>query len=105
MQLATTFRGLSRRERALASRVLERSTQPMGRLLEAPATIRAVIEESGPERRVLLTLGGSTDAVTSESVGRDVAAAVATACERLRAQLIRRRQRRDSQRLRTIHRV
>lgn len=97
MQLETTFRGLSQTEATTATRVLEKGTQRFERLLEEPSTLRAVIE-GGAEVRVTLSLNLRKGELTSLSAGHDLSSVINEGCDKMKAQLVRHRHRRESQR-------
>ena len=101
MQLTTTFRGLNRSDSAFATSSLERNTSRLDRLLEHPVPLRAVVEAGPPEYAITLSMSVDGEDLVAQSSGHDLAVAIATACERLRNQLIRMRRRRQTNRLRT----
>jgi ribosome-associated translation inhibitor RaiA len=94
MQLSTTYRGLSRAESAAATSNLERNLTRLDRLLERPVQVRAVVEGGPPEIRVILSMAVDREDLLAQSSGHDLSAAINTACERLRNQLVKRRERR-----------
>jgi ribosome-associated translation inhibitor RaiA len=100
MQLTTTFRGLSRAESASATSALERSASRLDRLLEQPVPIRAVIEGGPPEHQVTLSMLVDGEDLVAQSSGHDLISMINTACERLRNQLLRMRDRRQTNRQR-----
>lgn len=100
MQLTTTFRGLNRSESASATSSLEKNSDRLDRLLERPVPLRAVIE-GPPEYSVTLSMLVEGDDLVAQSTGHDLAVAINTASERIRSQLLRMRQRRQSNRQRT----
>ncbi|MCC6747815.1 MAG: hypothetical protein IT371_09170 [Deltaproteobacteria bacterium] len=105
MQLATTFRALERAEVKTATRALERSMGRLERLAEEPATLRAVVEGGPPECKVTLVLAYRDVELTAQSSGHEVVSAVHIAAERLRVQLNRRSERRQSQRYRSAVKI
>jgi ribosome-associated translation inhibitor RaiA len=85
-------------ESGTATRALERCSSRLDRLLDGPTTLRAVIEGAPPQYRVALTLNLRQSVLNSEVTGHDLSGLMTQACERLRVQMIRKRQRRSSQR-------
>ncbi len=98
MQLTTTFRGLNRAESASANSALERNISRLERLVEKPAPLRAVVEGGPPEHRVTLSLAIDGEDLVAQSSGHELTVIINTACERLRSQLVRLRQRRKTSR-------
>ena len=99
MQLTTTFRGLNRSESASATSALEKNSDRLDRLLERPVPMRAVIE-GPPEYNVTLSMSIEGDDLVAQSSGHDLGVAINTASDRIRNQLLRMRQRRQSNRQR-----
>ncbi|MCK5799579.1 MAG: hypothetical protein KAI47_20455 [Deltaproteobacteria bacterium] len=97
MQLDTTYRSLSEKETAVATRALEKGSSRFERLLDEPTVLRAVVEK-GPEAKATLTMNLRGGDVTSLSSGHDLNAVVSEACDKLKVQLVRRRHRREAQR-------
>lgn len=100
MKLTTTFRGLEQAEIVRASRYLERSIGRLTRLMEHPAPLRAVVEEEGAARKATLSMTDKGEEITASSTGHDLQVIVATACKRIRNQLIKKRRRRAAVRQR-----
>ena len=100
MELATTFRGLNPMECGTATRALERNSSRLDRLLDKPTTLKVVVDGGQPEYRVMLSMGMRGADLTSEDAGHDLANVIASACERLRVQMVRKRHRGESQRRR-----
>ncbi|MBK8480626.1 MAG: hypothetical protein IPL40_05565 [Proteobacteria bacterium] len=97
MQLDTTYRGLSNTESATATRMLEKFSPRLVRLLDEPSSLRAVVE-SGAELKVTLTVSQRRGELTASTSDRELATAVSDACDKLRAQLVRQRHRREAER-------
>lgn len=100
MNLMTTFRGLDQADTVRATGALERHVGRIERLLDQPAPLRAVVEGDGTERRVWVSMLAERNEFYAESRGHDMTLAITTACERLRSQILKRRRRRASVRLR-----
>ena len=98
MDLETTFRGLDRRETGIATRMLERCTARIGRLVDGPKTLRVVADAAQAEYRVMLQMAIRGAELTAADQSHDLAGSVSTACERLRSQLVRLRHRHESER-------
>jgi ribosome-associated translation inhibitor RaiA len=100
MQLESTFRGLTPVESSSATAMLDKWLPRFERLVEQPVTLRAVVEKS-PEFRVTLSLQHlSRGDVTSTATSHEIHQVVADACDKLKTQLVRLRNRRESQRYR-----
>ena len=99
MQVTTTFRGLSKEDSATATNLIERHTSRLDRLVDEPVTVRAVIEGKPPEYTVTLSMSIEREDLVAQCAEHELSLAVAEACERLRNQLVRMRQRRQSTRL------
>jgi len=103
MELAITFRGLNRMQSGTATRAFERQSARLERLLhDHPTALRAVVDGSQSSYRVSLSMSTRGANFTAEDGGHDLSAAIGAACERLRVQLLRRRERRESQRHRAV---
>jgi ribosome-associated translation inhibitor RaiA len=89
-------------ESGTATRALERCSSRLDRLLDGPNTLRAVVEGAAPEYRVSLTLNMRQSVLNAEVSGHDLSGLVTQACERMRVQMVRKRQRRSSQRHREV---
>jgi len=100
MKLVTTFRGLDQAETVRATRAIERHIGRIERLLDKPVPLKAVVEGDGTERRVWVSMMADKNEFYAESRGHDLPVAVTTACERLRAQIIKQRRRKASVKLR-----
>jgi ribosome-associated translation inhibitor RaiA len=100
MKLVTTFRGLDQAETVRATRAIERHVGRIERLLDKPVSLKAVVEGDGNERRVWFSIMVDRNEFYAESRGHDLPVAVTTACERLRAQIIKQRRRKASVKLR-----
>lgn len=96
MQLSTTYRGLNQSEAGLATRILEKHTSRLEKLLERPTSLRVVVDGSAPEHRVILTMLHDGIELTSQSSGYELAPILIEACERMRAQVVRSRNRRET---------
>jgi len=68
---------------------------------EEPATLRAVVE-TGAETKVTLTLNMSHGGLTATSERHDLAAVVGDVCDKIKAQAVRHRHRRESTRHRLM---
>lgn len=101
MQLTTTFRGLNRSESASATSALEKGTSRLDRLVDRPVPVRAVVEGGSPEFNVTLSLALEGEELVAQCQDHDLTLAVTTACERLRNQVLRMRQRRQTSRQRS----
>ena len=97
MQLETTYRGLSRKDSATATRALDKGAARFERLLEEPTALRAVVE-GGPEIKVTLSLNLRKGELTSLSSGHELSSVISEACDKIKVQLVRHRHRRESQR-------
>jgi ribosomal subunit interface protein len=95
MQLETTFRGLTTEESRSAIYMLEKCTARFERLLEDPTTLRAVVDK-GPEIRVTMTLNTRGTEINASASGHDISNAVSEACDKVKAQLVRHRHRREA---------
>jgi ribosome-associated translation inhibitor RaiA len=102
MKLTMTIRGLDTGETTRAGRLLERGTGRLERLLEHPLPLRGVVEADGPARRVTLTLLFRGEELNARSTGHDLGVVIATACERLRTQIVKKRRRRATGRQRSV---
>ncbi|MFH1132304.1 MAG: HPF/RaiA family ribosome-associated protein [Pseudomonadota bacterium] len=98
MQLNTTFRGLNRTDAAVASRTLKKQIGRLDRLADETTVLRAVVDGSSPETRVILSLSEHGEEFNAQSNDYELSDAISTACERLRSQLVRHRNRRGAQR-------
>lgn len=101
MQLDTTYRGLSAAESATATRMLEKFSPRLVRLLDEPSSLRVVVE-NGAEMEVTLTVSQRRGDLTATTADRELAAAISDACDKLRAQLVRQRHRREAERHRAV---
>ncbi len=104
MQLRSTFRGLNRSEVAVATRTLERQASRMDRLADRTTTVRAVVDGGAPTHKVSLFMSVAGEEFNSQSTDYDLPAAITTAVERMRSQLVRHRNRRETQRHRRVAR-
>ncbi len=100
MKLITTFRGLDLADTVRATEALERHVGRIERLLDRPAPLRTVVEGDGTEHRVWFSMQVDNSEFYAESRGHDLPLAITNACERLRSQILKRRRRRTSVRLR-----
>lgn len=100
MKLMTTFRGLDQADTVRATRAIERNVGRIERLLDKPVPLKAVVEGDGTERRVWVSMMVDRNEIYAECRGHDLSLAVTTACERLRAQIIKKRRRAASVKLR-----
>jgi ribosome-associated translation inhibitor RaiA len=103
MKLTMTIRGLEQSESMRAARLLERGTGRLERLLEHPLPLRGVVEADGSARRVTLTMLFRGEELNARSTGHDLGVVIATACERLRTQIVKKRRRRATGRLRPLN--
>lgn len=97
MQLDTTYRGLSQAESAIATRALEKGTARFERLVDEPTTLRAVVE-GGAESRVTLSLNLRGGEITSTSAGHELNTVVSEACDKVKVQLAKMRDKREASR-------
>ncbi len=100
MKLMTTFRGLDQANTVRATGALERHVGRIERLLDRPTPLRAVVEGDGTEHRVWISMQVERNDFYAQSRGHDLTLAITTACERIRAQILKRRRRKASVRLR-----
>ena len=101
MQLETTYRGMAPAEAGAATHLIEKGSARFERVVEEPATLRAVVE-AGAALKVTLTLIMPHGELTTTGEGHDLGAVVSEVCDKLKTRAVRHRHRREANRHRAM---